>query len=148
MKFPEHVLIVDDDPIQRAVLKQIFVTRGSLGVEEADDGLEAISIIESSGVLFDLIILDLVMPEYDGIRLISYLESQNIKAPLILVSSLPGKIVRMSHTLAEVSGLRTLGWLQKPIHLEDLIAMVGAQDWPARKVAKFQPDELTQTSHA
>lgn len=148
MNFPQRVLIVDDDPIQRAVLKKVFVTRGSLAVEAAADGLDAIEIIESSGELFDLVILDLHMPKYDGIKLISYLESQNIKARLLLVSSMSGDVVRMSNTLAEVGGIRTIGWLEKPIHLENLIAMVEGQAWPAKKAAKSQSGGLMQISHA
>ncbi len=148
MGFPQSVLIVDDDPIQRAVLKQIFATRGSVVVKAAADGLDAISLIEHSGNVFDLIILDLLMPQYDGISLISYLESQNIKARILFVSGMPDEIIRMSNTLAEVGGLRTIGRLQKPIRLEDLIAIISGQVWPSKRALRFKPDGLMQISHA
>lgn len=141
MNFPQRVLIVDDDPIQRAVLKQIFTEHGTVAVEAAVDGLDAIAIIESSADEFDLIVLDLLMPQYDGVELISYLESQIVKARILLISGLPQEIVRMSNTLAEVGGLRTIGFLQKPIQLEELLAIVGGQAWPAKKAAKFESDE-------
>ncbi len=148
MDFPQSVLIVDDDPIQRAVLTQIFATRGSVAVEAAADGLDAISILECSGIVFDLIILDLVMPQYDGIRLISYLESQNIKTRILFVSGMSEEIIRMSNTLAEVGGLRTIGRLQKPIRLEDLVAIISNQVWPRKKVQQFKSDRDMQISHA
>jgi len=148
MNFPQRVLIVDDDPIQRAVLKQVFTSHGSAAVEVAADGLVAISIIESSTESFDLIVLDLMMPEYDGIELISYLEGQNLKTGLLLISGLPQRVVEMSNTLAEASGLRSIGSLQKPIVLEDLLAIVGNQRWLRGKVAVRMPENAVQIAHS
>lgn len=148
MDFPQRVLVVDDDPIQRAVLKQVFATHGSVSVEAAADGLRAKSIIETSAEPFDLIVLDLMMPEHDGIELISYLESQNVKSGLLLISGLPQRVVEMSNTLAEVCGLRAIGSLQKPIVLEDLLAMVGSQSWRRRRAPQYVPDTVMRTGHA
>ncbi|MEM7634016.1 MAG: response regulator [Pseudomonadota bacterium] len=148
MDFPLRVLIVDDDPIQRAVLEQIFTVHGSAEVEAGADGMDAISILENSLEPFDLIVLDLVMPEYDGIRLISYLESQNVKTRLLLLSGLPKNVVRMSNTLAEASGLTSIGSLQKPLQLEDLLTIVHAQRWPRRKAPKQVADRSLQPGHA
>lgn len=148
MDFPQRVLIVDDDPIQRAVLEQIFLTHGSATVETAADGRDSISIMESSIDRFDLIVLDLVMPEYDGIRLISYLESQNVKTRVLVVSGLPKDVVRMSNTFAEASGLTSIGCLQKPLQLEDLLAIIRDQKWPRRKTPKPATDPILQPEYA
>ncbi|MEO1161432.1 MAG: response regulator, partial [Pseudomonadota bacterium] len=102
MDFPQRVLIVDDDPIQKAALEQLFTASGSATVAVASNGLGAISTLENSAESFDLIVLELVMPEYDGIELISYLESQNEKAALLLMSGLPRHVIDMSNTLAKV----------------------------------------------
>jgi len=148
MDFPQRVLIVDDDPIQRAVLEQIFLTHGSAIVETAADGRDSISIIENSTDLFDLVVLDLVMPEYDGIRLMSYLEGQNVKTRLLIISGLPEDVVRMSNTLAEASGLKSIGSLQKPLQLEDLLAIIRNQRWPRRKAPKPETDLILQLGRA
>lgn len=148
MDFPQRVLVVDDDPIQRAVLKQVFSSHGSTAVAAAANGLVAMSTIENSAESFDLIVLDLMMPEYDGIELISYLESQNVKAGLLLISGLPQRVVEMSNTLAETSGLRSIGILQKPIVLEDLLAVVKGQRWHRGKVAARKPDNAVQIGHS
>ncbi len=147
MDFPQRVLIVDDDPIQLAVLEQIFTTHGSADVETGACGHDAISVIENSIEPFDLIVLDLVMPEYDGIRLISYLESQNVKTRLLLLSGLPRDVVKMSNTLAEASGLTSIGCLQKPLHLQDLLKIMHGQRWPRRKSARLESDRGLQTGH-
>ncbi|MEO9875566.1 MAG: response regulator [Anderseniella sp.] len=148
MDFPQRVLIVDDDPIQRAVLKQVFNSHGSTTVAVAANGLVAISTIENSAESFDLIVLDLMMPEYDGIEFISYLESQNLKAGLLLISGLPQRVVEMSNTLAEASGLRSIGSLQKPIVLEDLLAVVGGQRWHRGRVAGRMPENAAPIAHS
>jgi DNA-binding NtrC family response regulator len=144
MDFPQRVLIVDDDPIQLAVLKQIFLTHGSATVETAADGRDSISIMESSIDRFDLIVLDLMMPEYDGIRLISYLESQNVKTRVLVVSGLPKDVVRMSNSLAEASGLTSINCLQKPLQLEDLLAIIHDQRWPRRKAQEPKVEYIPQ----
>lgn len=148
MDFPQRVLIVDDDPIQLAVLKQIFLTHGSATVETAADGHDTISIMERSIDRFDLIVLDLVMPEYDGIRLISYLESQNVKTRVLVVSGLPKDVVRMSNSFAEASGLTSIGYMQKPLQLEDLLAIVRDQRWPRRKAPNPELDLSLQPEYA
>jgi len=148
MDFPQRVLIVDDDPIQRAVLEQIFLTHGSAIVETAADGRDSISIIENSTDWFDLIVLDLVMPDYDGIRLMSYLEGQNVKTRLLVVSGLPEDVVRMSNTLAEASGLTSIGSLQKPLQQKDLLAIIRDQRWPRRKAPKPEADISLQPGYA
>lgn len=144
MDFPQRVLIVDDDPLQRAVLEQIFTTHGSETVESGADGHDAVSILENSIDPFDLIVLDLVMPEYDGIRLISYLESQNVKTRLLLLSGLPKDVVRMSNTLAEASGLTSIGSLQKPLLLQELLAIVHGQRWRRRKTRQPRTEYIPQ----
>lgn len=148
MDFPQRVLIVDDDPIQRAVLQQVFTTNGSEPVKVAANGFDAIAIIENSVDSFDLIVLDLVMPEYDGIRLMSYLESQNVKTRLLLISGLPEDVVRMSNSLAEGSGLTSIGSLQKPLQHNDLLAIVRDQRWPRKKGQKPEADFNLQPGHA
>ncbi len=147
MDFPQRVLIVDDDPLQCAVLEQVFTTHGSTDIETGADGHDAESILENSVDPFDLIVLDLVMPEYDGIRLISYLEGQNVKTRLLLLSGLPKDVVRMSNTLAEASGLTSIGSLQKPLHLQDLLAIVQGQKWPRRKPRQPKPEYIPQLGH-
>ena len=60
------VLIVDDDPLSRKLLRTILATQDH-GVIEAEDGLTALKILESEEV--DAIISDIFMPRMDGYRL-------------------------------------------------------------------------------
>ncbi len=65
-----YVLIVDDDPINRSVLRR-HLEKGNLCIQEAQDGFTALQIIEQSAP--SLIILDLMMPGMDGFEVLERL---------------------------------------------------------------------------
>ncbi|MDT8336338.1 MAG: response regulator transcription factor [Candidatus Izemoplasmatales bacterium] len=60
-----YVLIVDDEFRIRKLLAD-FMTREGYKVLEAEDGEEALDVIFESGKKVDLVILDVMMPKYDG----------------------------------------------------------------------------------
>ncbi len=59
------VMVVDDAPFIREIFKQLFDSEGYNFVGEATNGNEAIALIPS--VLPDVVIMDLVMPEKNGL---------------------------------------------------------------------------------
>ena len=61
-----HVLVVDDDPVVREVVRR-YLERDGLTVTEAADGMQASTVLEHNGI--DLAVLDVMMPEPDGIAL-------------------------------------------------------------------------------
>ncbi|MDD3336712.1 MAG: response regulator, partial [Eubacteriales bacterium] len=62
--FPKTVLIVDDSPINRAVLENIL--QPDYPILRAQDGLEAISQVEQHENEIAIILLDIIMPKLDG----------------------------------------------------------------------------------
>lgn len=60
------ILIVEDDYLGRAVLREIFKKQGFINIEEAENGKEGLE--KTFSQIPDLIILDVVMPEMDGIE--------------------------------------------------------------------------------
>lgn len=60
-----HVLVADDELRIRRLLSD-FLRRDGYKVIEAEDGEQAIDLLFESKVKFDLIILDVMMPKYDG----------------------------------------------------------------------------------
>ncbi len=60
-----HVLVADDELRIRRLLGD-FLRREGYKVIEAEDGEEAIDLLFESKVKFDLVILDVMMPKYDG----------------------------------------------------------------------------------
>ncbi len=77
------VLIVDDDPVQRRVLETL-VRRFGYECESADSGAAALQRLESRAPEIDLLILDLVMPEIDGMTVLERMREQKRAVPTIV----------------------------------------------------------------
>ncbi|WP_051907839.1 ATP-binding protein [Flavimarina sp. Hel_I_48] len=73
-KRPERILIVDDDPAQLNLAKEI-VNNLSIKNDTARNGIEALQLIEKNN--YDLILTDIQMPEMDGIDLIKALREKS-----------------------------------------------------------------------
>ena len=77
------ILIVDDDPVQRRLL-EATVKRFGYHVEVVDGGEAAVARLETphqTGI--DLMILDLVMPDLDGMGVLAHLRKNKISVPVI-----------------------------------------------------------------
>ncbi|MDD3369797.1 MAG: response regulator [Lachnospiraceae bacterium] len=82
----KRILVVDDDELNRIVLKRILVTDGYI-VLEAGNGIEAIRCMEKDYV--DLVLLDLIMPYMDGFRFLEEMQKtdQLDLLPVIIISA-------------------------------------------------------------
>jgi serine phosphatase RsbU (regulator of sigma subunit) len=81
-----RVLVVDDLPLNRDVLSRRVVREG-FAVETAEHGRQALDMLQSEP--FDLVLLDVAMPEMDGIELLETLKNDERLAhiPVIMVSA-------------------------------------------------------------
>ncbi len=81
----KKILIVEDEkPVSRAL--QIKLSKAGFEVKVASNGKEALEIIPKEK--FDLILLDLVMPEVDGFRVLETIKNAGIQIPVIVTSNL------------------------------------------------------------
>lgn len=79
------VLIVEDDPAIRRLVKTVLEREG-YRVEVAGDGIEAV--LKLGLAEFDVIVLDLMMPNLDGFRLMSTLaENDPTRLQKIIITS-------------------------------------------------------------
>ena len=107
------VLIVDDDEV---LLETAVDTMKSLGLntEQASGGLEALGMIkhrESEGKLYDVVIIDLKMPDIDGIETIRRIREEiKSNVPILLISAYSWSDVEEEAKQAGVSG-----FLSKPL---------------------------------
>lgn len=84
MKPDTHVLIVDDDEHFREVfINQIFLFEG-FELTEAANGVEALKKIETA--TFDLIFLDVKLPDIDGREVCRQMRARGIQAPIIMLT--------------------------------------------------------------
>ncbi|RDJ21681.1 sigma-54-dependent Fis family transcriptional regulator [Bosea caraganae] len=78
------VLVVDDDPVQRRLL-DAMLKRSGYDVVAVDSGSEALSLLgQGDGEKFDAMVLDLVMPELDGMAVLARLRERGIEIPVIV----------------------------------------------------------------
>jgi CheY-like chemotaxis protein len=82
------ILIVDDDPQIRRLIKLLLDKRFSFIILEAGDGKQALSMIEQENPF--LVILDIMMPELDGIEALKIIRAKEEwkKLPVIICSAI------------------------------------------------------------
>ncbi len=114
------IMLVDDEPNLRELLRQMLEL-GGFDVVEAEDGLEALEKLEK--VAPDVMILDVMMPNLDGVSLCKRLRADATFAglPIIMVS---GKTQHRAVQEGLAAGANQ--YLCKPITVEELLQSVRA----------------------
>lgn len=79
------ILIVEDDPVSREVLRMILASHGGLHVTMADNGNDAWALLDDPGRYFDVVFLDIAMPEPDGLEILSRIRSSPLHRSLQVV---------------------------------------------------------------
>ena len=82
-KFP-HILCIDDDDKIRELLK-VFLKKNNFKVSVAKDAIDAIKLVNF--FIFDVIILDIMMPKKDGIFFLKSFRKNDIKIPIIMLTA-------------------------------------------------------------
>ena len=82
---PPTVLIVDDHPSFRSLARAILEAEGFDVVGEAEDASEAVFLAEELGP--DIVLLDIALPDGDGIELAGRLHEHDRGPTVVLVSS-------------------------------------------------------------
>ena len=85
---PSHILVVDDDPVQRRLLKAA-IDRAGHDCEPFADGASALKRLKS-GPPVDVVVLDLMMPGMDGLEVMAHLNDAGIAVPVIVQTSQGG----------------------------------------------------------
>ncbi|MCF0129020.1 MAG: chemotaxis-specific protein-glutamate methyltransferase CheB [Pseudobutyrivibrio sp.] len=80
------ILVVDDSALMRKVICDIISTDSNFCVADVSaDGLDAYNKIKNNP--YDIVVLDMILPKMTGVQLMGKLNSEGIKANVILVSS-------------------------------------------------------------
>lgn len=81
----------------------------------------------------DLILIDLVMPEMDGVEVMRWLASRESTPPIVIMSGLERRTLRTAESLARARGLHVLGCLTKPFPVNAFFALVDEADVPGTR---------------
>ncbi len=111
------VLVVDDEPMTRDLIR-LMLQRAGFIVREAADGLDALRRIEIDG-LPDVFILDVMMPNMDGLTLCRELRQRadTVTIPVIMLSAKTAQ-----SAINEGLEAGATKYLTKPIARQELLA--------------------------
>lgn len=111
-----NILIIDDDEQIVASLMEALQDNGVI-FDAAYSGNDAVAKIESGE--FDLVLLDLVLPELTGIEILEKVNAAGLKTEFIMITGF-GKI----ETAIEAMKLGAIDYLTKPVNLQELRFLV------------------------
>lgn len=119
----KSVLIVDDVELSREVLKNaVSLSKCKIFVQFAENAFDAMSKVSNSK--FDLIIMDIMMPNGDGFELLSMMSQQKVESKIIITSGLDKSIVSSVSMLGKLYELNVVASLEKPIWSNQISELV------------------------
>ncbi len=112
----KHILVVDDDTRLRSLLQR-YLREQSFLVSAAKDAMEAEDFIQN--YLFDLLIVDVMMPKISGLEFLHKLRQKGNSIPVIMLTA-------MGETADRICGLETGAddYIPKPFEPKELVLRI------------------------
>jgi EAL domain-containing protein (putative c-di-GMP-specific phosphodiesterase class I) len=112
----QRILVIDDDGDTGELVSAVALTMGFQCTAMTDPT----KLLEKLAPDTTLILLDLVMPEIDGIQLLRMLGERKCKARIVLMSGVGKRILESAEQFARILGLSIVGHLEKPLQVAEL----------------------------
>lgn len=117
-----NILLIEDDAIEIMKLHRTLSSRGmNHTIVEANNGVEALEILQKKEALPDIILLDLNMPKINGIEFLSILKADDV------LKYLPTIILTTSNNhkdVLECYRIGIAGYVIKPLKYEDYVEKI------------------------
>lgn len=128
-----HIMVIDDDTRIRQLLAQ-FLRQNNFLVSEAKDAVEASN--KTSNIIFDLLIVDVMMPGQTGIEFTQKLRQQH-ETPILMLTALAATAERIAGLQAGADD-----YLCKPFEPQELLLRIQAilrrsQDFTLQKPQEY-----------
>lgn len=115
-----HILVIDDSEIIQAALRDML---GLAGYRVTTVGSASAGLVTLAGVRADLVLLDMLLPDGNGLEVLRAIAKSPYPPPVILMSAYPSTEGGVA-TLAEVRSWGARHFLAKPFDLDHLLAVV------------------------
>jgi two-component system chemotaxis response regulator CheY len=116
---PFRLLIVDDEPYVRDVFKEFCEISDFVSADLAKNGQDAVEM--ASRQEYDLVTMDLIMPEMAGVEAVAKIKEMRPHLPVIVIT---GNATEHLVNQAGIKGADAL--LYKPVMLEDFVNEIAA----------------------
>ncbi len=113
MSTQQRILYIEDDESAQIIGKYALETIAEQNVQLCNSGYQAVSMIRKFKP--DLILLDVVMPEIDGIETLKLIRAENVTTPIIFMTAKDSPTDQ-----AVFSRLDAIGIIAKPFDLQHL----------------------------
>jgi two-component system response regulator (stage 0 sporulation protein A) len=111
-----NLLVIDDNKELVGMIKEYFKKVPNIDVVlEAKDGKEGITLINSKQNEYDMILLDLIMPNKDGVEVLKYIKEEGIDKKVIVLTS-----YNAQNMIRNVAELGADYFILKPFELDSL----------------------------
>ena len=114
-----QVLVVEDDPIQRRLLKNAIERHGHVA-HLAENGRFGLEVLKRNSDQINVIVLDLMMPEMNGIEFLGALNEMGIDLPVIVQTGQGG-----IDTVVQAMRAGAFDFVVKPVSPERIAASIG-----------------------
>ena len=113
---PKRILIADDEPSIRSLLRD-FLEEEGFQVAEAETGQQVVKALTEGG--YDLIMMDVRMPEMDGLAVLKELHSKKVDVPIIVMTA-----HNSSNIAIQATQLGAYDYITKPFELEEVLLTI------------------------
>jgi len=118
------ILVLDDEPFMLKLLGQMLASLGYTSVTICESGRTALKLVDSQDSRPNLILLDINMPDMDGIEFVRHLVEHHYSGALILVSGENERVLQSVGKLVRAHKITELGHLSKPVTPERLVTLI------------------------
>ena len=146
------ILVLDDDQFTLKLFVRMLENSGYTTVVTCDNGRAALELVDTQGAHPDLILLDLNMPEMDGVEFVRHLVEHRYTGSLILFSGedeqmlqAAEKLVEAAVTLAREPGAMQLRYLNAFQTIANDKTQTIILPLPMDILKKFGVDQITTT---
>lgn len=121
----KRLLIVDDEPAIGRLVKRVAEGCG-YAVTATDDSERFLDELIATDP--DVIVLDLSMPQLDGVELLRFLATSKCRAKILILSGFDARVLETTGRLGAEQGLAIAGTLAKPLRVAELREALTALD--------------------
>ncbi|NOQ94268.1 MAG: EAL domain-containing protein [Methylophaga sp.] len=115
-----NTLVVDDSQAMLSVISEFLKNLNVTSCTCVESGEDALNLIRSGEIKFQLIFVDLNMPGMDGMELIRLLSKEHFLGGVVILSELDDKIIQLAADVTNESRTHLIGCMSKPVTEEKL----------------------------